>query len=274
MKWSSVAVGSVVALLGFAAPGSVSAADITGHIGFSGGFVYDTLGDPGSGLATLDFYDDDGITPDTTSGDGQVFKIGGTTGYFTNIANGSLATILDITNDSTDAPPSTEVQAGVDYGPAGIANFLSAFTDPDATGLHFDLTQLLLQDAGSACTGSEGSGDSCTEGPFLISQDEFGIHVSWNVLGWFRNGADSGFFSGTFTSTFNLLTFAELFNRLDNTGEDLMCGVNNLETSCTLDANFDSIAVVPEPASLLTFGAGSALLALMRRRRAAKASKV
>jgi hypothetical protein len=279
MKWSSVLLGSsVVALLGLGATGTANAAPITGHIGFSGGIVYDTRPDGvgGAGLATLDFYDSSGMNPDNTpgAGDGSVFKIGGTSGYFLNISNGSNADIHDLTNDPSDDPPSFFVPAGVDLGPAGVANFLSNFSDPDAAaeGLHFDITQLLLQ-PGPACTGSEGEGDTCVEGPFSLKQTAGSVHVDFDILGYFRdNMGNEGFYSGAFGTTFNGLTFAELFDRLDNTGQDLMCGADNLELSCTLDANFDP-ATVPEPASMLTFGVGSAVLAMVRRRRSAKAAK-
>jgi hypothetical protein len=276
MKWSSVVFGSVVALLGLAVPSNVSAAAITGHIGFGGSIVYDTRLPPGAGLATLDFYDELTGLPDATAGDGQVLKLGpnflqpicAVANCITGYAN-----IKDLTNDPTDAPaagPSTLVIAGVNYGPAGIANFISAFTDPDAAGLHFDLTELRLQ-PGALCTGNEGLGDKCVEGPFALEQTAAGIHVSFDVFGYFRRPGDEGYYSGAFTTTFGGLTFKELFNRLDNTGQDLMCGTNNLADACTMDANFDPF-VVPEPASMLTFGAGAAVLAMVRRRRAAKAA--
>jgi len=262
MKWSSVAFGSVVALLGLAA--SSSAGPIIGHIGFSGGIVYDTRG-ANTGLSILDFYNTDGVTPGV--GTGQVLKIGGATGYFAAVDAGSTATIKDITNDPTAQPPATLVPDGVSFYPVGIANILSNFSDLDVAGLHFDLTELLTAQ-GPACTGAEGVGNTCVEGPFTLLGTANGVRVNFDVLGFFRAPGDEGYFKGSFSTTFNGLTFAELFNRLDNTGADLMCGVNNLETSCTMDANFDPTAV-PEPASLLTFGAGAALLAMVRRRRAA-----
>jgi len=278
MKWSSVVLGSsVVALLGLAVP--VSAAPITGHIGFSGGIVYDTRPDNvgGAGLATLDFYAFDGIAKDNgaNTGDGIAIKIGGTAGYFLNVGangiqNGTTAVIKDITNDATDQPPSMLVPAGVSFFPVGLANFLSNFSDPDATGLHFDITELVLQ-PGKVCDGSEGAGDTCVEGPFRISQTATGLDINFDMFGFFRNGADEGYFSGKFTMVMDTWTFAELFNKLDNTGADLMCGVNR-DVSCTFSANFDN-AAIPEPASLLTFGAGAAVLAALRRRRSAKAVK-
>jgi len=277
MKWSSVVLGSsVVALLGLAVPSHVSAAAITGHIGFSGGIVYDTLAPPGAGLATLDFYDDDGIAADTTAGDGQTTKVGGTSGYFATVGvngiqNGTLATIRDITNSPGDDPPSMLVPAGVSFFPVGLPNFLNSFTDPDGVGLHFDITELRLQ-VGDACVGDEGVGDTCVEGPFRISETNAGLDINFDMFGFFRNGADEGYYQGKFGIVMDGMTFQELFDRLDNTGEDLACGIDNAEVACTFSANFDP-AAVPEPASLLTFGAGAAVLAALRRRRSVKAVK-
>jgi hypothetical protein len=280
MKWSSIVLGSsVVALLGLAVP--VSAGPITGHIGFSGGIVYDTRPDGvgGAGLATLDFYATDGIAKDNgvNTGDGSAIKVGGTSGYFATVGvngiqNLTTAVIRDITNDPTDDPPSMLVPAGVSFFPVGLPNFLSAFSDPDANGLHFDITELVLQ-PGSLCTGSEGVGDTCVEGPFRISETATGLDINFDMLGFFRNtiSGDEGYYSGKFGMVLNNWTFAELFNKLDNTGQDLMCGVDR-DLSCTFSANFDP-AAVPEPASLLTFGAGAAVLAALRRRRSAKAAK-
>ena len=282
MKWSSVVLGSsVVALLGLAVPSISSAAAITGHIGFSGGLVYDTRPDGvgATGLATLDFYAVDGISPDNgvNTGDGAAVKVGGTSGYFTTVGvngiqNLTTAVIKDITNDPLDVPPSMLVPAGVSFFPVGLPDFLSSFSDPDGAGLHFDITELVLQ-PGPLCTGSEGAGDTCVEGPFRISQTATGLDINFDLLGFFRNSntGDEGYYSGKFTMVMNTWTFAELFAKLDGTGEDLMCGVNR-DLSCTFSANFDP-AAIPEPASLLTFGAGAAVLAMVRRRRSANASK-
>jgi len=281
MKWSSVVFGSVVALLGLAAPMTVSAAPIVGTLGISGGVIYDTRGAAGSGLSIVDFAPPGGGTG--TSG----VTISTQSGYFTPIDPFSQATILDITNDITavGVPGPAYVPAGIDLGPAGIGGFLRNFTDPDVAGLypaglHFDLTQLLNQ-AGPACTGAETIGNSCVEGPFALQDTAAGVRVNFDVLGYFRNGVDEGYFAGAFSTTFLGLHFQDagsshnegLFTRLDVTGRDLACiTAQGTDISCTFDANFANVAAVPEPASLMTFGAGAALLAMVRRRRAAKAT--
>ncbi len=280
MKWSSVVFGSVVALLGLAVPSTVGAAPIIGTLGIAGGIIYDTRGGPGSGLSILDFAPPGGGTGT------QFATVSTQSGYFANVDDGSGLKILDITNDITavGAPGPALVIAGTNYGPAGIGGFLRDFLDPDVAGLyplglHFDLTELLLQ-AGAACTGTETIGQSCVEGPFALQDTNQGLRVNFDVLGYFRNGVDEGFFKGSFSTTFLGLHFQDagsshgegLFTRLDVTGRDLACvRADGTDISCSMDANFAN-AAIPEPASLLTFGAGAALLAMVRRRRAAKAA--
>lgn len=279
MKWSSVVFGAgFLAVLGLAAPSNVSAAAITGHLGLSGGAIYDTRPDggpcPAGGcqLATIDFWDLNfpagPATPDDTAGDGQVVNVTGGTGYFNQIT-GSTAVIKDMTNDPADQPPSMLVPAGVSFFPVGLPNLIYNFSDPDYPGLHFDITELLLQ-PGAACTGLEGAGDTCVEGPFRLSQTANGFSIAFDILGFFRRGADEGYYKGKFDITMNDMTFAELFARLQ-AGLDIGCDTNR-DRPCEVQANFDPTAI-PEPTTMLTFGAGSAILAAVRRRRAAKAAK-
>jgi len=277
MKWRSIVFSSVVGLLGLAA--SSSAATIIGHLNASTAMLYDTRG-AATGLSVLDF-------APTGGGSGQVVNLLGMTGYFAGVGCGeavclpgdgltstSTALILDLTNDPTAAPPATFAPSGVDIL---ISNFLSAFSDPDAGGiggLHFNLLKIPDQ-VGTPCTGLETIGDSCVEGPFSILDTNQGVRFNIDFFGEMINGADSGFFVGSFASTFAGLHFqgpGGVFDRLDNTGLNIGCGPGNLGF-CSGDFNLDPF-VVPEPASLLTFGAGAALLAVVRRRRAVKAEKV
>ena len=245
----------------------VSAATITGHIGFGGSVVYDTLAPTPSADATIDFYDEQTGLPDKTlgGGNGQVLRVGPTSGYFTGLSG--YAEIKDITNAASDQPPSLLVIPGFNYGPAGL-QFLSNFTG--MAGLEFDLTRLDTQ-GGATCTGAESGNVTCVEGPFVLTGTDNGIRISFDVHGFFRRGIDEGYYKGSFATTFNGLTFTALWAKLA-AGEDIMCGVNNAELACTLDANFDP-DVIPEPATVMSFGLGSALLALAVRRRAAKANK-
>ena len=271
MKWSSVVIGSVVALLGLTAPMTTTAGTIVGHVNMAGAVTYDTRG-AGTGLAVLD------VAP-TGGGTGSVVELLAMSGFFgpgcvgtclggDGLTFGTFATMLDLTNDATAAPPATYAPSGV---PIAVANLFSAFTDPDAVGLHFNLTNIPNQ-VGAACTGLENVGDSCVEGPFSILGTNQGLRINFDFFGNFIRGGDSGFYRGSLAWTVGGMTFATLFNRLDVTGQDILCGVNNLTDACSFDLNLDPSAV-PEPASLLTFGAGAALLAALRRRQAAKASK-
>jgi hypothetical protein len=283
-----------MACLGVAVP--ASAAEIVGTIGFSGSITYDNRlvqatpldstdlecpsANPTCGASILDFADD--IPVYGTAGTGAALTVFSQSGYFdgadgdavpvelagNGITGGTFARILDLTNDLFAAGI-----PGPAYAPAGgghpvIAGFLDMFTDAQANGLHFDLTQVVFQ--GNTCTGSEGLGDSCFAGPFALQETAGGLRINFDVLGYFRDASgNEGFFTGGFGSTFTGLTFQEAFRRLDRSGEDLLCGPNNLTAPCSFELNFVNTAI-PEPATLLTFGAGSALLAAVRRRRTAK----
>jgi hypothetical protein len=285
MKLTSYLVGgSFVALLGLAAPMSASAGSIVGTLGISGGIIYDTQGLPGSGSSIIDFAPPGGGTG--TSG----VTISTQTGYFTPVDAFSTATILDLTNflPAAGSPGPAYILAGVDNTLTPINGFLRNFSDPDVAGtgfpngLRFDLTQLLNQ-PGTACVGTETIGQSCVEGPFALQDTNNGVRVNFDVLGYFRKFTggvkiDEGFFKGSFSTTFLGVhfqnagsTFNEgLFTRLDVTNRDLGCfsAATGTEGACTFDAIFNN-AVIPEPATMATFGLGSALLALVVRRRRA-----
>lgn len=267
MKRFSIFALGALAALGLAT--RAEATTITGHIGFSGGILYDTLDTSGS--ATLDFAPLGGTT-------GTVITIDAVTDYFANTGGGipafpsagtdaATVTILDLTNNAALDPTDTFAPAGV---PLNIVGFLSAFTSPILPAfyqnLRFDLTEVVVQ--GFTCTGSEGVGDTCQEGPFTITQSVNGLTIDFNVLGNFVNGADSGAYKGTFDMTLNGMTFATLFNKLDVLGQDVGCdAATGFTTTCTFSGNFDPVSAVPEPATLVTFGIGSAVLAGLRRRR-------
>jgi len=283
MNLRSVIFGSV-ALLGLAVPASATV--ITGHIGFSGGVIYDNrmnqalninpggcLANPANltcGASTLDF------VPLGQPNGQNIIAVAGVTGYFAGmgtfppVLGAETASILDLTNDPTAVGP-TFAPSGTTGAPFPIAGFLSAFTGAAFyNGLHFDLTQI-PNAGGTPCTGSETGDTSCAEGPFTLTHTIDGMKIQFDVRGNFVNGADFGLYAGSFSVVLNGLTFPVLWDRLLNTGQDLMCGANNLSTSCSFTANFDEITGVPEPATLLTFGFGAAALAKFRRRKTAKA---
>jgi hypothetical protein len=275
-----------LALVGLAAP--AGAATITGHLGIAGGLGYATLNLTGGTI--LDFSPlGTAATGGTAAGNGTgtVVTLDIATGYFTGIPtfplnglNAATATTKDLTNVAL-APYGSFAPAGV-VGTPLVGNFLNGFTSAILPAffstLHFDLTEVLLA-PGSTCTGLEIIGQSCVEGPFALNDTATGLSITFDVLGNFVNqsGADTGFYDGTYTLTVNGLHFQSgnngsdgLFRRLDVTGQDILCGVNNDTTPCTFSANFDPATGVPEPITLLTLGTGSMLVAAAVRRRKAR----
>jgi PEP-CTERM motif-containing protein len=269
MKWRSFLYGSVVtALLGLAVP--ANAAQITGTLGIGGSITYDTTNLAGGAILA---WQTAVPPPITGGGTGPFANISSITDYFTPIPLFSQATILDITNDltKTGVPGPALAPAGV---PINVPNFLSGFVG--LPGLHFDLTELPLQ-VGLPCPPPPlPAAQSCVEGPFLLSQTNQGVHVLFDVQGNFVNGADSGGFDGSFSTTFTNMTLAEAGRRLDISGQILACGqstppgptTNNQQIPCSFDANFVGTGpAVPEPATLLMFGTGAALLARRLKKR-------
>jgi hypothetical protein len=249
-----------------ALPAPASAVNITGSFSISGGFTYDTMGT--GGLAGLDFTQ---TLPPPTTPTGPFIQVTAATDYFAGLGMTAFVTtgqILNVTNNPV--PP-----ANYTFAPAGVTinvpSFLQQFdvnggAPGGAIPLTFTLTEIPLQ-IGTPCTSAgPGVGNSCTEGPFIITQTVTGIRIDFDVLGTFHNGADSGDYIGSFGVTIDGLTFAELGNRLTVTGDDIACGANNSTIPCSFTANFNPFAV-PEPATLLTFGLGSLALTRLRNRR-------
>ena len=176
-------------------------------------------------------------------------------GYFAPLA-GSLATELDL----------VDVPVGVQLG-AGLPNF-ETFPDSPLPGLNFILDMIL-----SCGQASLDPADECTAGldsPFRFDEDTQGTTVIINFVGRVIDpiGApgEVSTFNAKFDATFTDLTPEEILTQLVTAGEIF-------SPYSARKISVDQVQPIPEPATLLTFGAGTALLAAHRRRRAKKAAK-
>ena len=146
-------------------------------------------------------------------------------------------------------------------------NFLHDFVDADETdapnkydNLNFDL-QTIVAPTAPACIGGEAVNQACSFGVFTLTQTAGGnVDVRMDITGVWQNPGDSDTQAiGIYTAQSADTTIAAIRNTLLSGG--------SLTNSYSA-----TITSVPEPATLLTFGAGSMLLAAHRRRRAAKAN--
>lgn len=177
-------------------------------------------------------------------------------GYFAPLAGGFMATELDLIG----------LPVGVQLGP-GIPNF-ETFPGTPLPGLNFILDIIV-----SCGQSSLDPADECVAGlnsPFRFDEDSEGTTVIINFRGRVIDpiGApgEVSTFSAKFDATFTGLTPVQILTALQTNGEIF-------SPYSAQKVTVDQVQTVPEPATLLTFGAGTALLAAHRRRRAKKAAK-
>ena len=174
-------------------------------------------------------------------------------GYF-EVLGGFHATELDLAG----------VPVGVQLGP-GLPGF-ETFPDTPLPGLNFILDIILS--CGQASLDPEDECVAGTESPFRFDQDTEGTTVVINFRGRVIDpiGApgEESTFSAKFDATFTGLTPEEIIGALEAQGF-----IDSPYSARKITVDIPTQAI-PEPATLLTFGAGTALLAEHRRRRAKK----
>ncbi|WP_031497983.1 PEP-CTERM sorting domain-containing protein [Bryobacter aggregatus] len=224
----------------FLALAPASATVVTGHLGISAG--------PGGGVT---------VDTGTIIFGNNLFSVGGSppnTGYFTNPfdaggANPYQGTILNLDNG---------VQ--ITGSTFSLPNFLTFYNDVTT----FELTYIAPGVNGSGdCGLPAAAGQKCTPilpmglSPFnLANTPDGGSTASFSVSGLVHNGSDVSAFTGTFSNTFNNMTFQQVLLVLANEGQ----------VSSTWSATFDVYAV-PEPASMGLVGLTLAGIATYLRRR-------
>jgi hypothetical protein len=157
---------------------------------------------------------------------------------------------------------------GVQLG-AGVPGF-ETFPNTPLPGLNFILDRILScgqasLDPATECDGGLGSA-------FIFQQDTQGTTVIINFEGRVVDSANPGeeaTFAAKYDATFLGQTPQQILNRIFGVGQPGFI----ISPYSAQKIVVDDISEIPEPATLLTFGAGTALLAAHRRRRAKKSAK-
>jgi hypothetical protein len=154
------------------------------------------------------------------------------------------------------------------------AGFLSDFSDTDGTmpaeydDLTFTLTEVVIPGITECQADTDyAEGETCRLGVFILTQNSGSVSASFEVHGFFVDPTygDDGTLNtanGQFSDTLNEAAFdtiREIIDIVDNQG--------SIRTGWT--GTFVATPI-PEPATMLTFGLGTALVAAHRRRRAKK----
>jgi hypothetical protein len=228
-------------VLSVAAP--MSAAPITGKLQIAGSVIVDAT--------TIDWIP-------IGTGEGTFNTLDGTE-YFANIFNPINPSDPAYIGDAVDLT-----------GQQAQADFLNDFEERpiDVISQYDNLTYTLtdiIEPTADPCTGAEGIDDPCSLGVFTLTRTSGGnVDVRFDVTGFFTDpdlGPDSSLnvAPGIYTTQLPQTTIGDIIALLDAGGE----------IRSTYSATYTASAI-PEPATLLTFGAGSLLLAAHKRRRAKK----
>jgi hypothetical protein len=229
-------VGIVCLVLGFAA--SASAASITGTLNFTGDVVVSAT--------KIDFQDSEGVP--------NAFTLTPSTGYFSAMDTGVLT---------------PGYGSSVDLGAPPIVGFLDDFKEnPDVPSEYDDLSfnlQSIVAPSVAACDPNAhyAVNQQCALGPFTLVQTGTGVGIRMDITGQF---VDPTYMGGAVTDATGVYTAQRAGATIDAMLDAIVAN-----PAITFRNSYSAqITAVPEPATLLTFGAGTALLAAHRRRRAKK----
>jgi hypothetical protein len=237
-----------------------------------------------SGLLAIDNAAGGGVTvtpttitwlPPCCSGSGGEFLVGATsTGSFASLTTGN-ALNLNTTNEPVGAafPLGAPIvdhatDAAVQAVEGNVLPGFLTFTGGTPLTLQFDLN--FIQPGvftSTDCGMSPAPGQTCTlpgTAFDFVNTSATSSTVSINLSGFVRdtaNPSELSTFTGLYQTTFSNLNFQQVIAQLESTG-----GITS-----TYSGTFNAtVAAIPEPVTMMTFGTGVALIARrLRRRRAA-----
>jgi hypothetical protein len=245
----------VLLALGMAAPAPVAAAPITGILNITGSVIVSA--------ANIDWY------PPTGPLNGTFTTKSPGTNYFSGL--------FSAVPESPYAGSSLDLNAPPGPVPGFLSNFHGVGMPAEYTDLSFNLSNIVMPTSPACLDNTDyAAGQSCTFGVFLLTQGNTGVVVKLEVAGHFVDltFGDNGTLNnatGIYTTQGDLLVRET--GMTVNTIRQVVDAINRQQhIDSSYSASYSANAV-PEPATLLTFGLGTAALAVHRRRRAKKQAK-
>jgi hypothetical protein len=251
----------VLLALGMAAPAPASAAPITGVLNITGSVI--------AGSATIDWYNP------VLGGFGFFSTVNPGTEYFSTIVNPA-------------APPGAAYfGSAIDLSapPVPVNDFLHSFVtaDPKYSDLAFDLDGFFFPVA-PPCdpTHVYAVNESCSLGLFTLTQGSAAVEARLEIFGSFEDPTfgDNGSLNhatGIYTSQGALVICDDasctIHLGVASTIQQVVAVIDRGDYITASYSGAYTANAVPEPATLLTFGLGTAALAVHRRRRAKKQAK-